>query len=182
MGVSVWRAVGLVALLAIAMLVLTTILAGLALVLVALTAVLVGLMAVAALHVIYVPRWSRLLGIPPPVLGGLLLPLFVLVGWALAGEPVGVLGGLLLWLGVVVVPRLAFFALIRRLGWGARQRRLYAVTAWPRTSRYPAALPGLACPQCGLVQFPVTERSAAACLRCGTPLPRSIPVAHDRSR
>ena len=177
-----WRAAGFVAVLAVVVLVITVALVGLALALVAMAAVLAGLLAVAALHLIYLPRWSRVLGIAQPLLGGLLLPLFVLVGWALAGERVGVLGGLLLWLGVLVVPRLAVLALLRRLRGRAMRRRTYEVTTWPRTARHPAALPGVACPQCGLVQFPVTEHGAAACPRCGSALPRAVPLERDRSR
>lgn len=127
-------------------------------------------LAVAALHLLALPRLARRLRVSPLVLDGLLLPILLGVGWFFPGGWQGLLVALFIWIAGVAVP----IYVARRL----RHRLSFTLSA----SSLPMSLPGqtrdervlepVRCAQCGRTIWTETPASVRLCPDCGAPVAR----------
>lgn len=128
---------------------------------------LAAVAAIAALHLIVLPRWAARLGISTARLGMLLLPPLVALGGLTGGVRV-VAAAAGLWLVAVALPGLALRALSHRIA--AELAASQVPGASQATTGDPKALEGVACPRCHLISVHTSRDVAATCPGCGANL------------
>jgi hypothetical protein len=126
--------------------------------------------AVAAFNYVYLPVIAARLRLPVLALAGLLLPLLLLLGWAVAGQT-GLLWAGALWVGGVAAPRLAAYFLARRLQVVVHNATIRAGGPYGASAEPDGAVVGVACPTCGLVSFGAPGVGSQSCPRGHTALP-----------
>lgn len=130
---------------------------------------LLVLMVLFAVHAIYLPRLSVRLGVSTLALSALLLPLLVLLAWALVRAPAAAaLYGTGAWLLAVAVPQLMLRNVTRKLLQGLARTS-------PEQGSHSSTVPGrvlqpVSCGKCGWTKFTDPSLPAGTCLRCNAPL------------
>ena len=122
-----------------------------------------AVLAIALLHLVFLPRLARRVRLSTQGLILLLLPLMAAAGWLVARQPLGSLLGLLLWLVAFALPRLVLTPSGNRASWKVEFR--FGETG--KTPNGPAALAGSTCQRCGMTLRPLSNGGTLTCPRCG---------------